>query len=72
MNEWDANQTEDSGVTWADIPQEEKDAFDRGEFSHVCGELCICPRHKTPLVYHRPSDEHACQDSTCVFAHGGL
>lgn len=37
---------------------------------HLCNELCRCPVDGLVLLYHAPTDEHACQDIDCVFAHG--
>lgn len=37
---------------------------------HVCDEDCICPIHETQLFYAPTSDEHACQDVSCRYAHG--
>jgi hypothetical protein len=38
--------------------------------SHGCDRRCCCPVHGTPLIYHAPSDTHACQDPACEHAHG--
>jgi hypothetical protein len=37
---------------------------------HHCDDRCICPIHQTPLYYAPQDDTHACQDPTCVHAHG--
>jgi hypothetical protein len=38
---------------------------------HRCGSACICPIHRTPLLYWPASrDQHACQNADCVHAHG--
>lgn len=38
---------------------------------HVCGIACTCPVHGTPLIYWPAGDDHACQDITCKYGHGG-
>ena len=38
---------------------------------HVCDDACICPVHRTPLIYWPAGDDHACQDITCRYGHGG-
>jgi hypothetical protein len=40
------------------------------QFPHRCDDRCTCPVHGTPLLYWPAGDDHACQDSTCEFAHG--
>lgn len=37
---------------------------------HQCDYVCVCPVHETPLFYAPHHDLHACQDPTCVHAHG--
>lgn len=41
----------------------------RGE-QHRCDEYCVCPVHRTPMIYWPQGDEHACQDVTCEYGHG--
>ncbi len=38
--------------------------------SHLCDDSCVCPLHETQLYYAPSINDHACQDITCVFAHG--
>lgn len=38
---------------------------------HVCNDGCMCPVHRTPLIYSPASDDHACQDIACEYGHGG-
>jgi len=38
---------------------------------HVCDDGCVCPVHPTPLYYSPAADDHACQDITCEYGHGG-
>jgi hypothetical protein len=38
--------------------------------THRCDYVCVCPVHETPLLYCPGTDEHACQDPSCVHAHG--
>ena len=38
--------------------------------NHRCGLLCVCPVHKTPLLYSAASDDHACQVTDCPNAQG--
>ena len=38
---------------------------------HVCDDACTCPVHRTPLIYWPAGDDHACQDITCRYGHGG-
>lgn len=38
--------------------------------THKCDEKCVCPVDGKPLFYSTPHNEHACQDSDCVNAHG--
>ena len=38
---------------------------------HICDDHCTCPVHGTPLIYWPAGDDHACQDITCEFGHGG-
>lgn len=37
---------------------------------HECDEKCVCPVHDTALIYAPSVDKHACQDSSCIYAHG--
>ena len=37
---------------------------------HTCDETCVCPLHRTPLIYAPSIDDHACQTSACIFGHG--
>jgi hypothetical protein len=37
---------------------------------HHCDDQCICPIHKLQLFYSRQFRKHACQDPSCVHAHG--
>ncbi|MFF9204292.1 hypothetical protein ACF1AE_21225 [Streptomyces sp. NPDC014986] len=37
---------------------------------HQCDELCRCPVHGTALYFAPASNEHACQNPTCRYAHG--
>jgi hypothetical protein len=37
---------------------------------HKCDERCICPIHRTPLIYAPGPNEHACQDIDCTYGHG--
>ncbi|MFC8570803.1 hypothetical protein ACFUIW_34105 [Streptomyces sp. NPDC057245] len=37
---------------------------------HRCDELCCCPVHGTALYFAPASNEHACQNPTCRYAHG--
>ncbi|MGW3246523.1 hypothetical protein [Streptomyces sp. NPDC001070] len=37
---------------------------------HQCDELCVCPVHKTPLIYWPAGNDHACQDAECRYGHG--
>ena len=37
---------------------------------HRCHDGCVCPIHRTPLLYAPAHDQHACQDPKCVHAHG--
>jgi hypothetical protein len=39
---------------------------------HKCDDACACPVHGTPLFYHPAGDDHACQDVTCEYGHGGM
>lgn len=36
------------------------------ELKHLCDESCLCPVHKTDLIYSPHYDLHACQDKTCT------
>jgi hypothetical protein len=38
--------------------------------SHRCDSTCICPIHKTQLLYSKYFNQHACIDNTCIHAHG--
>lgn len=38
---------------------------------HRCDETCLCAVHGTALIYSPAFDDHACQDSSCKYAHGG-
>lgn len=38
---------------------------------HWCDDSCTCPDHGTALLYHRPTDDHACNDEACRFYRGG-
>jgi hypothetical protein len=38
---------------------------------HACDDGCVCPIHHTPLYYSPAQDDHACQDITCEYGHGG-
>lgn len=38
---------------------------------HYCDERCACPVHGTPLIYSPAAGDHACQDITCEYGHGG-
>lgn len=33
-------------------------------------EDVTCPIHNTSMYYHRPSDQYACQNPDCKYAHG--
>ena len=46
-------------------------ARSRSGARHVCDDACICPVHRTPLIYWPAGDDHACQDITCRYGHGG-
>ena len=37
---------------------------------HECMEKCICPEHRTQMLYSKREKLHACPDPDCVFAHG--
>ncbi|MEV5451299.1 hypothetical protein [Streptomyces sp. NPDC052535] len=37
---------------------------------HQCDELCRCPVHGTALYFAPASNQHACQNPTCRYAHG--
>lgn len=37
---------------------------------HRCDEKCVCSIHDLPMFYHKPTDDHACQNSDCEFALG--
>jgi hypothetical protein len=37
---------------------------------HRCTPSCICPVHRTRLLYSAAVDDHACQDAECVYADG--
>jgi hypothetical protein len=37
---------------------------------HYCDDQCICPIHKLQLFYSKQFRKHACQDTSCVHAHG--
>ena len=37
---------------------------------HICTTECVCPDHRTQLLFNRESGDHACQDITCIYAHG--
>lgn len=39
--------------------------------NHECDENCVCPVHKTPLIYSPSQDDHACQDGECPYGSGG-
>lgn len=39
---------------------------------HACDDTCVCPVHGTPLIYAPAWDDHACQDITCEYGHGGV
>ncbi len=43
----------------------------RSDPDHVCDDRCTCPVHGTPLIYWPAGDDHACQDITCEYGHGG-
>jgi hypothetical protein len=38
---------------------------------HRCDETCLCAVHGTDLIYSPAFDDHACQDSSCKYGHGG-
>jgi hypothetical protein len=38
---------------------------------HQCNEACVCPVHGTDLIYSDATDDHACQDVSCEYGHGG-
>jgi hypothetical protein len=38
---------------------------------HRCDETCLCAVHGTALIYSPALDDHACQDPSCKYAHGG-
>lgn len=52
--------------------------FIRSEFPAVlnhgrdapCDDRCVCPLHRTPLIYWPAGEDHACQDVNCQFRHG--
>lgn len=33
-------------------------------------DQCVCPIHQTPLLYNEVSEDHACQNIMCLYAHG--
>lgn len=37
---------------------------------HECTEKCVCHIHNTQMFYSKREKLHACQDPSCVFAHG--
>jgi hypothetical protein len=37
---------------------------------HQCDEQCVCPVHRTQMLYAPATDDHACQDIECKYAHG--
>ncbi len=39
--------------------------------AHTCDDACTCPVHGTALYYAPAADDHACQDVTCEYGHGG-
>jgi hypothetical protein len=43
-----------------------------GRLPHTCADWCVCPVHGTPLIWWPAGQDHACQDVTCEYGHGGL
>jgi hypothetical protein len=39
---------------------------------HTCDDWCVCPIHGTPLIWWPAGNDHACQDVTCEYGHGGI
>jgi len=37
---------------------------------HVCDELCVCPEHRTPLIYWPLQDDHSCAEAACEYGGG--
>lgn len=37
---------------------------------HRRDRYCVCPEHRTPMIYWPMGDDHACQDVTCEYGHG--
>jgi len=37
---------------------------------HTCGDRCVCPVHRTPMLYSSSARLHACQDPDCEHAGG--
>lgn len=37
---------------------------------HRCDERCVCPVHRTPLLFVPFSSEHTCQDGDCRYGAG--
>lgn len=35
-----------------------------------CDGRCVCPIHRTPLIYWPAGDDHACQDVDCRYGRG--
>lgn len=35
-----------------------------------CDDRCVCPLHRTPLIYWPAGEDHACSDVNCEYGHG--
>lgn len=57
-------------ITWAEGPTMASGGAG-GSRQHICDDQCASPVHGTPLIYSPARDDHACQDITCEYGHGG-